>query len=57
VLEEAYEYPRHSVAHALENILRTAEFVIENHQEAWLAFTQYQKGADFADAFNNAVNQ
>ena len=28
VLETAYEYPRPSVALALENILRTAEFIV-----------------------------
>lgn len=57
VLETAYEYPRHRVALALESILRTAEFTIEDHQEAWLAFREYQKGADFADAFISAINQ
>jgi predicted nucleic-acid-binding protein len=57
VLETAYEYPRRSVALALENILRTAEFIIEDHQEAWLAFREYQKGVDFADAFISAINQ
>jgi len=57
VLEIAYEYPRPSVAVALENILRTAEFIVEDHQEAWLAFREYQGGADFADAFISAVNQ
>ncbi|MGA7129363.1 MAG: type II toxin-antitoxin system VapC family toxin [Chthoniobacterales bacterium] len=57
VLETAYGYTRQSVAVALENILRTAEFAIEDHQEAWLAFREYQKGADFADSFLGAVNQ
>jgi predicted nucleic-acid-binding protein len=57
VLETAYGYPRQSVALALENILRIAEFLIEDHQEAWLAFRQYQEGADFADAFISAMNQ
>jgi predicted nucleic-acid-binding protein len=57
VLETAYEYPRQRVALALENILRTAEFIIEDHQEAWLAFREYQKGGDFADALNSAINQ
>jgi predicted nucleic-acid-binding protein len=57
VLETAYEYPRQRVALALENILRTAEFIIEDHQEAWLAFREYQKGGDFADALISAINQ
>ena len=57
VLEAAYEYPRRSVVLALENILRTAEFIVEDHQEAWLAFREYETGADFADAFIGAMNQ
>jgi predicted nucleic-acid-binding protein len=57
VLETAYQYPRQSVALVVENILRTAEFITEDHREAWLAFQEYQNGADFADAFISAVNQ
>jgi predicted nucleic-acid-binding protein len=57
VLETAYEYPRNRVALALEKILRTAQFTIEDHEEAWLAFRNYQNGADFADALIAAVNR
>ncbi|MBV8212722.1 MAG: type II toxin-antitoxin system VapC family toxin [Verrucomicrobia bacterium] len=57
VLETAYEYPRQAVTLALEKILRTAQFIIEDHSEAWLAFREYQQGADFADAFVGAINQ
>jgi predicted nucleic-acid-binding protein len=57
VLETAYEYPRSAVAMALEKILRTAQFTVEDHQEAWLAFRDYQNGADFADALIAAINR
>lgn len=57
VLESAYGYPRESVALALEKILRTIQFRIEDHQEAWLSFGQYKDGADFADSFIAAVNR
>lgn len=57
VLETAYGYPRAEVALALEKILRTTQFEIENQQEAWLSFREYQGGSDFADAFIAAVNR
>jgi predicted nucleic-acid-binding protein len=41
----------------LEKVLRTAQFRIEDHQEAWSSFREYQAGADFADAFIAAVNR
>jgi predicted nucleic-acid-binding protein len=57
VLETAYGYARENVAFALEKILRTAQFKIEDHQEAWSSFREYQDGADFADSFIAAVNR
>jgi predicted nucleic-acid-binding protein len=57
VLESAYRYPRDKVALALEGILRTAQFRIEDQQEAWSSLRDYQAGADFADAFIAAVNR
>ncbi len=57
VLESAYGYPREKVAFALEKILRTTQFRIEDHQEAWSSFREYQEGGDFADAFIAAVNR
>ena len=45
VLETAYDYPRNAVAMALEKILRTAQFTVEDHQEAWLAFRDYQRSS------------
>ncbi|MGH7812833.1 MAG: PIN domain-containing protein [Candidatus Binataceae bacterium] len=56
VLESAYGYPRPKVALALEKILRTAQFRIEDHQEAWLSLRDYEAGGDFADALIAAVN-
>ena len=57
VLESTYDYPRDKVALALEKILRTAQFKIEDHQEAWSSFREYQAGADFADAFIGTINR
>ncbi len=57
VLESAYGYPREKVALALEKILRTAQFRIEDHQEAWSSFREYQEGGDFADALIAAINR
>jgi predicted nucleic-acid-binding protein len=57
VLETAYGYARDNVALALEKILRTTQFEIEDHQEAWSSFREYQNGDDFADAFIAAVNR
>jgi predicted nucleic-acid-binding protein len=57
VLETAYKYSRGDVALALEKILRTKQFEIEDHQDAWSSFREYQAGADFADAFIATVNR
>jgi predicted nucleic-acid-binding protein len=57
VLETAYGYARENVALALEKILRTTQFKIEDHQEVWSSFREYQNGADFADSFIAAVNR
>jgi predicted nucleic-acid-binding protein len=57
VLERAYQYPRSQVAQALDRILRTSQFEIEDHEEAWNALREYQAGGDFADALIAAVNR
>jgi predicted nucleic-acid-binding protein len=57
VLETAYWYSRGKVAFALEKILRTRQFTVEDHQEAWLSFREYQDGGDFANSFIAAVNR
>lgn len=57
VLESAYGYSREKVVFALEKILRTTQFRIEDAQEAWSSLREYQTGADFADSFIAAVNR
>lgn len=57
VLETAYRYPRSQVAQALDRILRTSQFEIEDHQEAWSGLREYQAGGDFADALIAVVNR
>jgi predicted nucleic-acid-binding protein len=57
VLERAYQYPRNRVAGALDKILRTSQFKIEDHQEVWAALREYQTGGDFADALIAAINR
>jgi predicted nucleic-acid-binding protein len=57
VLETAYGYARESVVRTLEKILRASQLTIEDHQEAWSSFREYQGGADFADSFIAAVNR
>jgi predicted nucleic-acid-binding protein len=57
VLESAYGYARGRIALALEQILRTAQFRIEDHSEMWSSLREYQAGADFADALIGAVNR
>jgi predicted nucleic-acid-binding protein len=57
VLETAYRYPRSQVAQALDRILRTSQFEIEDHQDAWSALREYQAGDDFADALIAVVNR
>jgi predicted nucleic-acid-binding protein len=45
------------VAQALDRILRTSQFEIEDHQEAWSALREYQAGGDFADALIAVVTR
>ncbi|MBX7245357.1 MAG: type II toxin-antitoxin system VapC family toxin [Candidatus Sumerlaeaceae bacterium] len=57
VLESAYSYSRGQVSHALENILRTAQFVIPDRELAVESHARYQKGrGDFADYFISCLN-
>jgi predicted nucleic-acid-binding protein len=57
VLESAYGYSRDQMMLALDRILRTKQFMIKDHQEAWSSFREYQAGGDFADAFIGSVNR
>ena len=50
VLESAYDYPRATVAEALEKILMTGDFEIEDREQAWAALHDYRRTkADYAD--------
>ena len=51
VLERAYGHDRNDIAAALEKVLRTTEFLIEDAESAWAALFAYRaRAADFADA-------
>ena len=57
VLESAYRYPRSQVAEAIGRILRAAELLVEDADEAWTALRAYrQHGADFSDCLLNLTN-
>ena len=50
VLTAAYGYRRPVVASVIRQILRTAEFVVEDRETVWTALREFESGAaDFAD--------
>ena len=50
VLVSAYRYERPLVASVIRQLLRTAEFLVENRESAWSALREFEAGgADFAD--------
>lgn len=58
VLESAYEQARADVAHALEQIVRTADFDLEHLDHVRTAIQVYRStSADFADALIGLVNK
>lgn len=57
VLDRAYGYSREEIAMAFENILRTAEFQVENSAAAWAAWRVYRDGGDLADALIARTNR
>lgn len=58
VLESGYSYPRTDIAEALERVLRTQEFVVEDMPAAWTALRMYRSGvADFADCLIGETNR
>lgn len=57
-LARTYRRSRDEIAHAIEQILMTAEFEIEGSTQAWLALAQYRSSpADFADCLIGAANR
>lgn len=58
VLEDAYGYSKDAIAGALEKVLQTSQFRVEDIQVAWVALRRYQRSrADFADCLLGAVNR
>ncbi len=58
VLETSYRFPRAMIADALEHIFLTAEFEVENADQALSALRGYREGrADFADALLGTTNR
>ena len=50
VLTAAYRYDRSVVASVVRQLLRTAEFLVEDRETAWMALREFEAGgADFAD--------
>ena len=50
VLTAAYRYERRVVASVLRQVLRAAEFLVEDRETAWSALREFEAGgADFAD--------
>lgn len=57
VLESGYDYPRDMVAAALDRILHTRQFRIENADNVRAALEEYREGSDFADSLLGHVNR
>lgn len=58
ILTKLYRQSRNALADAIERILLTAEFEVEEKQLAWEALHEFRRGgADFADALIGTVNR
>jgi predicted nucleic-acid-binding protein len=58
VLESAYNYSREEIAHAIEQILATAQFEVERLDEARQALADFRTTkADFSDALIGRINR
>jgi predicted nucleic-acid-binding protein len=58
VLETAYRYPRETVSSALNGLMRTRQFRIEDLASAWRALECYRTGtADLADCLLGQTNR
>ena len=50
VLTSAYDYEKAAVIPVIRQLLRTAEFAVEDRQTVWAALREFESGgADFAD--------
>lgn len=57
VLESAYGYKKDVIIQALERILMTAQFKVENKDNVWEALSAYRRSkADFSDCLIGAKN-
>ena len=57
VLQRAYKCDRDQIGEVLMNLLLTEPLLIENHDGAWQAYHDYDKGnADYADCLISRLN-
>jgi predicted nucleic-acid-binding protein len=58
VLESAYGYAKLQIADAVEKILQTSQFLIEDSEAAWQALESYKSlKVDYADALVGKINK
>ncbi len=58
VLARAYGYSRDVIFRVLQQILSTAELVVENHTIAWLALSDYQNSSsNYSDCLVGRIHQ
>jgi len=58
VLSGAYEYSREQIADVLKLLMRTAELRVEDHDAAWNAIKDYERGlCDFPDSYLALTNR
>ena len=58
VLARAYGYSRDVIFKVLQQILSTAELMVENHTIAWLALSSYQNGSsNYSDCLVGRIHQ
>ncbi|MEN8205531.1 MAG: type II toxin-antitoxin system VapC family toxin [Pseudomonadota bacterium] len=58
VLARAYGYSRDVISGVLQQVLSTAELVVENHTVAWLALSDYQNSSsNYSDCLIGRIHQ
>ena len=58
VLQKCYNAPKKKIIHVIEQLLRTAQFKVQNPQLIWLTLNDFRKGsADFSDYLVGRINQ